>query len=44
MEEKVIDVRMLGGFRLSVDGEVKGLGQNNKANFLKLIQLVLLKL
>ena len=42
MEEKVIDVRMLGGFRLSVDGEVKGLGQNNKANFLKLIQLVLL--
>lgn len=37
-----IDINMLGGFSITVNGQCMGLGQNNKANFLKLIQIVLL--
>ena len=42
MSENKIDIRMLGGFSISVNGQYMGLGQNNKANFLKLIQIILL--
>lgn len=37
-----IDISMLGGFSITVNGQYMGLGQNNKANFLKLIQIILL--
>ncbi|MDD6283381.1 bacterial transcriptional activator domain-containing protein [Oribacterium sp. HCP28S3_H8] len=40
--ENLIYVEMLGGFSISVNGQCIGLGNNNKANFLKLIQIVLL--
>ncbi|WP_078037049.1 bacterial transcriptional activator domain-containing protein [Oribacterium sp. C9] len=40
--ENRIEVRMLGGFSITVNGQYMGLGQNNKANFLKLIQIILL--
>jgi two-component SAPR family response regulator len=33
---------MLGGFSITVNGQYMGLGQNNKATFLKLIQIILL--
>ncbi len=37
-----INVNMLGGFNIDMDGNQIGLGSNPKANFLKLIQMVLL--
>ena len=42
-EENRIEIRMLGGFSVSVNGRYLELGQNSKANFLKLIQVVLLR-
>ena len=41
-DKKQICVEMLGGFTMAVEGKRIGLGTNNKANFLKLIQVILL--
>ena len=41
-DEKRIVIQMLGQFAVSVDGQQLYFGENNKANFLKLIQVIFL--
>ena len=41
-DEKRIVIQMLGQFAVTVDGQHLYFGENNKANFLKLIQVIFL--